>query len=374
MPFLRLTTGIVYLRSISGSITQESSAAASNVNFDLSTAVAHGITVVAPTNTVFRAIGYAAGGAELLGFNGATSSATSPLSLSSLAYDYTSTTPGILVTGIGKNGTGVQALAAGVPIIRVANFDQNLLEVRGTPNMAAPTGSGLVLHSGMPLMWGSSALATADVFVYRDAAGTVAQKDAANAQAFRIYGTTTGPKYLSLSHNGTNGVIDTSASSGLLSIAPTNATSVSLGKSISSYNGVTTAGTGVPIIVAAGGAAAVTAVQASVATYTVGASDGTFEVSGNVLVTTSTTHSFSIDVTYTDEGNTSRTLVLPVAQLAGAFITSGLITNVTGAGPYESPAMTIRCKAATAITVRTSAGGTYTTVTFNVRGIIKQVA
>jgi hypothetical protein len=112
---------------------------------------------------------------------------------------------------------------------------------------------------------------------------------------------------------------------------------------------------------------------ASIATYTVGAADGTFEVSANCLVTTATTHSFSLDVTYTDESNVARTLILPVAQLAGTFITGGLITNITGAGPYEASVMTIRAKAATAITVRTAAGGTYTTVVYNARGVIKQV-
>lgn len=61
---------------------------------------------------------------------------------------------------------------------------------------------------------------------------TLEQRQGTTAQAFRIYGTTTGPKYLSLSHDGTNGVIDTAASSGLLSIAPTNATSVTIGKQV----------------------------------------------------------------------------------------------------------------------------------------------
>jgi hypothetical protein len=135
-------------------------------------------------------------------------------------------------------------------------------------------------------------------------------------------------------------------------------------------------GTGnlVPIVVASAGVTGATGVTASIATFTVGAADATFEVGCNVLVTTATTHSFSCDVTYTDEGNSARTMVLPVVQLAGTFVTTGLITNVTGAGPYESPAMNIRAKASTAITVRTSAGGTYTTVVYNARGVIKQVS
>lgn len=142
---------------------------------------------------------------------------------------------------------------------------------------------------------------------------------------------------------------------------------------VSHYGNVATAGWGIPSIYGSGRATAQTSRSAALATYTVGAADGSFEVSGNVLVTTSTIHSFSLDVSYTDEGNTARTLILPMAQLAGTFLAGGLITNTSGAGPYESPVMHIRCKAATAITIRPS-NGTFTTVTYNADGLIKQTA
>jgi hypothetical protein len=146
---------------------------------------------------------------------------------------------------------------------------------------------------------------------------------------------------------------------------------VATGK-FTTYNSVTTAGYGVPVVVAQGRADAQTATVASICTYTVGASDGTFEVAGNVNVTTSTTHSFSVDCTYTDETNTARTFVLIVCRNGGATV--NLITNTTGAGPYAGVATMIRAKAATAITLRTSSGGTYTTVTYNCEGVIKQLA
>lgn len=145
----------------------------------------------------------------------------------------------------------------------------------------------------------------------------------------------------------------------------------SFGDKITTYNAINTTGWGVPAIYASGRATGQTARSAALATYTVGAADGTFEVSGNVNVTASTTHSFSLDVAYTDETNTAQTLILPMAQLAGAFVTGGLITNVTGTGPYESPVLHIRCKAATSITIRPS-NGTYTSVTYNCEAIIKQ--
>ena len=81
------------------------------------------------------------------------------------------------------------------------------------------TSSRLAMASGHRLSWTNTAndgTATEDVILARDAAATLALKDGANAQAFRIYGTTTGSKYLSLLHDGTNAVI--SASSGTLTL------------------------------------------------------------------------------------------------------------------------------------------------------------
>lgn len=128
---------------------------------------------------------------------------------------------------------------------------------------------------------------------------------------------------------------------------------------------------GVPVVVATGRATAQVAANASVSTYTVGAADGSFEVSANVNVTAATTASFTVTCTYTDETNVSRVLTFGFTQLSGAtFLT--VITNVTGTGPYESPIFHIRCKAATAITLATT--GTFTSVAYNVEGIIKQTA
>ncbi len=142
--------------------------------------------------------------------------------------------------------------------------------------------------------------------------------------------------------------------------------------SLAAIGGITTSGTlGAPAIVATGRSTAQTAAVASVSTFTVGASDGSFEVSANVLVTTATAHNFTVTCAYTDETNTARTLTFGFTQLTGStFITA--ITNLTGTGPYESPVFHLRCKASTAITIATT--GTFTTVTYNVEGIIKQIA
>lgn len=136
----------------------------------------------------------------------------------------------------------------------------------------------------------------------------------------------------------------------------------------STYNNVVTAGWGVPAIYNAGRVTAQAAANASIATYTCGAADGSFDVSANVNVTVSTALATTITCTYTDESNASRVMVLPVQQLTGSFIAAGAIT---GLGAWETPTMHIRVKASTAITIGTTAG-TFTGVTYTAEGLIIQ--
>lgn len=124
---------------------------------------------------------------------------------------------------------------------------------------------------------------------------------------------------------------------------------------------------------ASGRAVAQIAANASIAALTVGASDATYLINANVLVTTATTHSFTVTCAYTDESNVARVLVMTFTQIAGGT-TLTVITNITGAGPYEGIAQMIRCKAGTTITFATAAGGTYTSVVYNAEGSIVQVA
>lgn len=132
---------------------------------------------------------------------------------------------------------------------------------------------------------------------------------------------------------------------------------------------IVTSANSFPNVVANGRFAAQTAAKAIVASFTVSAaSDASFEVSANVLVTTATTHNFTVTCTYTDEGNTSRTLTLTFSNVGGTLLTA--IANAGGAVPYQGIPLHIRAKANTTITIATV--GTFTTVTYNVEGIIKQ--
>ena len=127
---------------------------------------------------------------------------------------------------------------------------------------------------------------------------------------------------------------------------------------------LTDTGTGVT---GTGRSTAQTAAVASVATYTVGAADGSFIVSANANITTFVAGTFNVQVAYTDETNTAQTLNLTFSTLTG---TLGIA--LAAAGPFEGIPPHIRCKASTAITVKTA--GTFTSLTYNVEGVITQIS
>jgi hypothetical protein len=121
-----------------------------------------------------------------------------------------------------------------------------------------------------------------------------------------------------------------------------------------------------------GSATGQTAANASVASHQVGPVDAAFRVSANVLVTTATTHAFTVECAYTDQGGTARTATLPFVLVAGSAIVTS-VANATGTVPYMGLAITIKAKANTSITVRTQSGGTYTAVVYNIDGAIEQL-
>lgn len=225
----------------------------------------------------------------------------------------------------------------------------------GVATFNPASSNGLRISSNMGFSWSSGDTNTvgADTFLLRASAGNISLGGA--TAAWNI---------------GAAGIVDQGAHTITAGGLITGGALASTGK-LTSYNGISTAGWGVPAIQgAAVPLTAQVAAVASVTAYTVGAADGSFDVSANVNVTASATHAFGVVITYTDETNTPRSLTLPMAQLAGTFVAS--ITNVTGAGPYEGATVTVRAKAGTAITVTTA--GTFTSVTYNVSGTIKQVA
>lgn len=101
------------------------------------------------------------------------------------------------------------------------------------------TASGFLITAGLAI--GNPA----DTLLIRDGVGIAALKNGVNTQELRIYGTTTGTKYLSSKHDGTNALIDTAPTSGAINIGQTNATAVNI-KGLAT-TGLTTIGAGITI-------------------------------------------------------------------------------------------------------------------------------
>lgn len=97
--------------------------------------------------------------------------------------------------------------------------------------------------------------------------------------------------------------------------------------------------------------------NASILAYTLPATDASFTVSGNILITAFTAGTVSMVVTYTDEGNTARSLTLNFSAITGV-----LGTTAGAAGAFEGVPLHIRVKASTTITFTTTVAvftGTY---------------
>lgn len=91
----------------------------------------------------------------------------------------------------GAANTGVYSASAGADIS---------VSIGGTRVLAIQATNIQLLSDAAVIYLGAGA----DTLIARDAANVVALKNSTTAQTFRVYGTTTGPKYASLAHDGTN--------------------------------------------------------------------------------------------------------------------------------------------------------------------------
>lgn len=149
-----------------------------------------------------------------------------------------------------------------------------------------------------------------------------------------------------------------------------NCSIIGITGTIAIYNNVATVAWGNPAIYGSGRLTGQTA-AATLATYTVGGSDGSFLISANVLVTTRTTYSFTVNCNYTDEANTSRSVQMSYISNTGTV--SSTITSTSFDTLFNFLTMRIRAKAGTAITLVTVGGGGFTSVVYNAEADIAQV-
>lgn len=118
-------------------------------------------------------------------------------------------------------------------------------------------------------------------------------------------------------------------------------------------------------VVAIADLTAQTAAVSSVATFTVGASTGTFRIGAYLNITAVTLDVIQVSVTYTDENNTSQTAL---------FFGMGTTTaGLSAIGNSNFGVMDLRCKNATAITVKTTLTTGTGTITYDVGATIQQL-
>ena len=102
----------------------------------------------------------------------------------------------------GANGVGFYASSAGI-LAQVGS---------GTPAMMR-INTGVVVGTSGAFCWSSTndPSGTLELYITKDAANILAQRNGTTAQKFRVYGTTTGAKYTQLEHDGTNAILSTTA-------------------------------------------------------------------------------------------------------------------------------------------------------------------
>lgn len=116
---------------------------------------------------------------------------------------------------LGRSSGGAVAQLAIIGTSGTGGNRTILLFDTGTPSV-------VVSNSGRIGFSSSADCGSLDTFFCRDAAGILALKNAANPQTFRVYGTTTGSKYLQIEHDGTNAKITASSGNVHISNIPTS--------------------------------------------------------------------------------------------------------------------------------------------------------
>ena len=136
----------------------------------------------------------------------------------------TTTKPQVLIEPTGTTSTGWSVNGTGIGVNAASGFTGNLLDLQvngsnryalradgisffrgdqywtnsaASVNYARIDSTGLTLTSATGISWGNTTNVTGiDLFILRDAAGTLAQRNGTNAQTFRVYNTyTSGTNY-----------------------------------------------------------------------------------------------------------------------------------------------------------------------------------
>ena len=135
---------------------------------------------------------------------------------------------------------------------------------------------------------------------------------------------------------------------------------------VTKYNGTPTAGGGVSPTVAYGSLLATGTSGTAITSFTVGASNGLFEIGGYLDVTAWTSGTVAVQANYTDCRGTSHTST----SMFGALSTGSSAATISSTGTIDIFPKAVCAQSGTAITVQTSLGGT---ATADFYGYINQV-
>lgn len=125
----------------------------------------------------------------------------------------------VIVPDIGASTPNISGDSGGTCGLCVSNGQ---IYFKSYGSVAVGIYNGGIQTTGVLAFNASAVGGTQDVIIQRDAAGILAQKNGSNAQKHRVYGTTTGNKYIQIEHDGTNAKITASSGSLLLSDLPTS--------------------------------------------------------------------------------------------------------------------------------------------------------
>lgn len=220
-------------------------------------------------------------------------------------------------------------------------------------------------------------LASGKSFIVKDNAGNTIFQALDTGDAVTI----TGAPTIALNPTGTQFKITDPGDANLLAVVRTAGNDIwgfsnsqyqiTNGK-LSRYNGIVSAGNGVPSIYASGALTLNTNVPPTTLTYTPPAAAGVYRLSGYLDILTATTLTFKVLISYTDPGGNARTDI-PVftQQNSATLLVGGPAANSTGRFSF-SYVFAVN-NSATAITLADN-GGTYTSGTYYWTPNLEQLA
>lgn len=254
-----------------------------------------------------------------------------------------------LGTGIFKTTTGINTMGGAT----------NINSASATALTVATAGSGLT-NPAFQVDASTASQAAGFKIVGAIAAGTVAASVISSGAAAN----------LTIDALGTGTIGIGTVSTGTITLG--SAVSVASGKTITSYNGMTTAGQGVPPIVATVNLTGQTSAQTNAINFTPPAATGVYRV-GILYRPTATGASTSVGFTlaYKDSTGSVSLTTIPFGDAATTSLAAPPFANTSAANKYATYTFQID-NSATAITLSTT--GTFTGTTYNLAAWLERLA